>query len=152
MVSRIIHNKLWLGDIDDGKNANEYGVDFDRVITVGPEEPTEHTTDHFPMPDGGWSFDTEEHYPTFRMAVNTVRGAMMDGETTLVHCHMGVSRSAMVTTAAIATLDGTSFESAWTEVRGKRPIVNPSPELKFCATRYVTRFQQDDEGDTPQSE
>lgn len=140
MVNKL-EDDLYLGDLQDALHADEYAVSFDRVITIGHDEETPHTTegDHFPFPDGGWTFDIDEHYPIFKRAVNTVRDAMASDACVLVHCRAGQSRSVMAVTAALAVRDGESFDSTWWGMRSKVPNAQPQPALKYCATRYINR-------------
>lgn len=141
MVNTIIKDRLYLGDVQDAQHLSDYNIDFERVISVGDNIAQPSTDDHFPMPDGGWGFDPEEHYSVFKEAVNTLRSALVSGERVFVHCRAGQSRSATVCIAAIATLDGTSYEEAYEEVREGRPIINPSVELEECAKKYITTYQ-----------
>jgi len=141
MVNTIISDKLYIGDVEDARHLHEYHTSFDRVVTVGEDIAQESTDEHYPIPDGGWGFDPDEHYPIFRQAVNTVRTALVGGERVFVHCRAGQSRSAAVCIAAIATLDGSSFEEAYLEVRHSRPIITLSEELQECAKKFIREYQ-----------
>lgn len=140
-----IRPKIWVGDCLDGQEADEFErVEFDRVLALASGDHP-NCTDKFHLPDGGWDFDREHDYQTFEEAVNTLRRAVKDGDTVLVHCNAGQSRSTMTVSAALAVEDGTSFDSAYSEVRSKHPPTQPSEELRFCATKYVNRRRFGDE-------
>lgn len=141
MTSVIIQDVLYLGDATDGLHADEDPIaDYDRVVCIGAQN-SDNTTDHFDIPDGGWGFSRDEHYPLFKEAVNTVRDAVQDGETVLVHCNVGQSRSPSVVIAVLATLRGESYDDVLLEVQKKRQIVNPQPELRYCAKSYIEAYQ-----------
>lgn len=145
MVSKI-SDSLWVGDYHDACELplGDYGITH--VITMclqGVEDNIGCTYSHYPIPDGGPDFDIDEHYPPFRNAVNETIQAIRDGETVLVHCRSGQSRSVAVCASVVAVLDDVSLDEARWEVRQKRRIANMSDELRFCASRYVTRHRRD---------
>ena len=137
MVSEIVEGRLYLGDRIDGDHADEHGQDYDRIITVGGG-CHDNTTDCLQMQD-----DYGVRYATFREAASRLQSALCNGEVVLIHCAVGSSRAPSVAAAAMATLDGTSFDEAVEEIREKRGatrsgnLVNPHPALRGAGEQYI---------------
>lgn len=136
MTSRIIPGTLYIGDCHDGRKAHEDPTEYDRVIAMASGDH-DNTTDEFYIPDGGWNFNPDEHYPIFAEAVNTLRQALRSGETVLIHCNAGQSRAPAVSIAAVALWRGMSFSETYSAVQDQRNIVTLSPELRYSAKRYI---------------
>lgn len=104
---------------------------FERVLSL-TEEPVAATTHHRPLVDGpgaGWT--------SFAAAADAAADALRDGETLLVHCSAGVSRSAAVFAAAIAAVGGRTVASTLDEVQAARPHAVPRPTLHELAVLYA---------------
>ncbi len=56
-----------------------------------------------------------------------IDNAIKQGGTVLVHCRMGVSRSASAVIAYLMYKEGMTFNNAFRYVLMKRPIINPNP-------------------------
>lgn len=138
MTTEIEPDALYLGNATDGMRAHEHPADFDRVITLGPMD-SENTTDHFDIPDGGYDFgwNATLHGRKFRDAVATLKGALIDGDTVLVHCTAGQSRSVTVVITTIADLEGTTYNDTYNTVREQRESIHPAPELVKLAKDYL---------------
>lgn len=116
---------------------------FDRVVTVCQDSVEDNVGcayEQFPLSDGShasrfgrgeWSYDT------FEDAVNAVRDALNAGETVLVHCHAGVSRSPSTAAAALAVKHQISPTAAYDMVEEGRPETQPHPDLVEFVRRYV---------------
>lgn len=138
MPTEIIHDEIYIGDCEDGRLAHEHPVEYDCVIAMASSDHDNVDDDGtFEIPDGGWKFTPDEHYPVFSEAVDTLRQALRDGETVLVHCNMGVSRAPSVTIAALAIERGMTYNEAFNGVQEERNIVNPTPELQYCSKTYI---------------
>lgn len=140
-----ITSHLWLTDIHGVQTQST--SDFSTVVTVCQDNVEDNVTDnatyhHFPLSDGPPPDDAynpgEFSYELFATAVDTVIDAVTDGDTVLVHCHAGMSRSPMVIVAALTELHDLSFHDAETRVRDARPHgIQPSTELRAFARRYA---------------
>lgn len=141
MPSEIIRGSLYIGNCQDGRTAHEHPVDYDRVIALASSDHDNVTdADTFEIPDGGWGFDRDEDYSTFKDAVNALRDALDNEETVLIHCNVGRSRAPAVAIAALATIHDLSYEETLARVQDKRNIVNPTPELRYCAKYYIDTY------------
>jgi predicted protein tyrosine phosphatase len=107
---------------------------FDRVLSVGysPNQRPAASTDDLAFPDGA------HDYSDFEAAVDTVVAALDAGETVLVHCQAGISRSPTVCATALATRRGIPFRAALADVQQARPLAAPLPALKRSARRYLS--------------
>ena len=106
-------------------------VHFEHVVTVGSaEQPL--TTEYVPLVDG-----SELGYEPFKQAVEFVQEYLRREEPTLVHCEVGISRSAAVIATALACEEGMAFEEALTEVKQYRPQASPRRPLRQAAARYL---------------
>lgn len=125
MVRRIT-DSLHIGDMYD---AQEYGEEYEVVITMAPEV-YDVTTEAFLIDDG------EHDYELFEAAVDAIRTALANGKKTLVHCQAGMSRSvAVATTACVSELD-MEWNEAYDMCRcGYNHI---APELEESAHRYLS--------------
>jgi len=137
MVSEIVEDRLYVGDVLDGQSADEHATEYDRIITVGGG-CHENTTHCYEMRD-----DYGVDQTVFREAAGCLQSGLMAGDTILVHCAVGSSRAPSVAAAAIAVLDGTDFDEAIEEVRSERGstrsghLVNPHPALESAAREYI---------------
>ena len=137
MPSEIVEDRLYVGDVIDGRNAHEHSIDYDRVVSVGGGCHDNTTHCHLLKDDYGVD------HATFRQAVGAVQSGLLKDETVLVHCAVGASRAPSVTASAMAVLDGTSFDEALDEIKDKRGatrsgnLVNPHPALRGAAESYV---------------
>lgn len=60
-----------------------------------------------------------------RLAIDTLKKLIEEGETVLVHCAMGMSRSVYVLCKAVAELEGKTVHEVFAELTTARP--NPTP-------------------------
>lgn len=120
---------VYIGDIED---AGDHDAILDAGISTvvkltnrEPEEgyPKEVEVFRLPMMDG-----PRNEKETFNRAVKTVEELLRDGESVLVHCAAGKSRSVTVTAAALSVVEGNSFEESLEAVRRCRDI-NAHPAL-----------------------
>lgn len=62
----------------------------------------------------------------FDSTINTIEIARLSGKRILIHCRMGVSRSATIIIAYLMFLYKTDFNSAFSFVKNKRPKIEPN--------------------------
>lgn len=121
---RQITASLYIGNADDGRRR---GTEFDRVVSVAAA--SDQTTHAHPLADG------EHDYEDFAQAVEAVAAGVQHGESVLVHCQAGLSRSVAVAIAALVTVEGWAFDEAYDTCRSG--FIHPAPELVSSAERYI---------------
>lgn len=121
---------------------------FDRVVGVCQDDRSANVGceyDHFNLADG--PYDIRGHnpgefsYDLVKEAVDTVISARLRREVVLVHCHMGQSRSAVVAVAAMAVVEGMTWNEAFNRAKERRPIINPTRELVRIGRQCVEAYQ-----------
>jgi protein-tyrosine phosphatase len=134
-----LHDQVWIADISDART--ESTARFDRVITVCQDHIADNVSgpyEWYNMNDGsGNAYGGDDSYALFEQAATSLLRALQDGETVLVHCHMGQSRSASVIVAAIAVLEQEDFETTFMDVKEQRSVVNPDTQLRRYARRFI---------------
>jgi predicted protein tyrosine phosphatase len=114
-----------LADAEDTTTLRDHGVD--RVVSLTRSNPEVESTvavSKHALLDGPRS-DGE----VFRAAVEESVTGLNRGETVLVHCSRGASRSPSVAAAAIALHGGVGVEAAFEHVTERRAEVDPHPAL-----------------------
>ncbi|QLH85046.1 dual specificity protein phosphatase family protein [Halosimplex pelagicum] len=107
---------------------------FDRVLSV-TAEPRPATTHHRPLVDG-----PDNEWAAFEAAADTACRLLREpGESLLVHCSHGISRSAVVTAVALAVSEERSLRDALALVRSARPPATVHPVLREQAVYYLAK-------------
>lgn len=130
-----ITDSLWISDIRDAreKPLSEHGIDH--VVTVCQDNIEDNVgCDHYE-----WFYleDGDHDYDEFKAAVDSVRWSLGNDRTVLVHCHVGVSRSASVCAAALGADRGIRADEAFDVVGEARPI-RPKPQLRESVREYLS--------------
>lgn len=86
--------------------------------------------------DSGYGGSTD--YADFATAMAKVVQLLRRGDTVVVHCHHGVSRSAAVCIAAVAVVEDISYEDAYDRVETARDVIDPKGMLVDHARRFIT--------------
>ena len=116
---------------------------LDRVITVCQDSVEDNISDQqeydfFCMSDGPHNgYGGDHSYEMFSRAANILFMALEDGESVLIHCHMGQSRSVSVAVAAVGRLLGISRTEAYDLVQHYRPQAHPDALLMGHASTYI---------------
>lgn len=137
-MNEIIDN-LWIGDIQDVQQGDTSR--FDAVITVCQDNVRDNVScphyNQFKLADGEPEGQNpgECSFEMFEAAVETAIGHVESDRTTLVHCHAGQSRSAMVVAAAITDLKDETPNDAYGRIHDVRQI-HPSPEMAEFANQF----------------
>jgi Dual specificity phosphatase, catalytic domain. len=144
-VNRVLP-RLWISDIE---SARETARDFDTIVTACQDSIEDSigedvTYQQYDLADGpqdtaGGRCD----YELFRSTAQAVRSARLDEHDTLVHCHLGVSRSASVVIAVIGATENRDYETARQLVAAERPEIDPKDTLADFARRYIEEFGED---------
>lgn len=82
---------------------------------------------------------------------NTIDRGRRNGTATLVHCRVGVSRSATICIAEVMRALGMSFPRAYCFVRARRLNVIIQPHLRFAyeLLRWEEKLQKNADSSTP---
>lgn len=114
---------------------------FNTVITVCQESVADNIGcryAYFNMADGpDNTYGGDATYDMFSDAADELYAAVNRGDTTLIHCHKGQSRSVSVATAVIGRVENISFDTAFTFVTMFRPQANPDELLRAHARQYI---------------
>jgi len=121
--------EIYVGDIEDASDhegIREAGIST--VVKLTNREPTqgypkEVDVVRHPMMDG-----PRNEKERFSRAVESITELLKDGESVLVHCAAGKSRSVTVTAAALSIVEENTFEESLDAVRRCRDI-NAHPAL-----------------------
>lgn len=108
-----VTDQLAISDAQAVRRLGARHTEFDEIVTLGYldefgyEQPEASTTgDRFVFPDG------EHEYSKFEAAGDYVVDSIERGDTVLVHCQAGVSRSAAIATVALVTVSDESLRAA----------------------------------------
>jgi len=117
---------------------------LDRVITVCQDNIEDNISDeqeynYFCMSDGPHNAYGGDHsYEMFRRAANVLFRALHQGESVLIHCHHGTSRSVAVATAALGRLLDLPRSEAIDIIHYYRPRPSfPDRLLMSHASQYI---------------
>jgi protein-tyrosine phosphatase len=132
-----IHDQLWISDAQSVRKL-ESDHRFDEVVSLGfmdflgrdcPEAST--TGDEFVFPDGPHEF------AVFKSAVDYTVESLNQGDTVLVHCQAGVSRSAGVCATVLAVWKTITLREALNTIEEVRPKINPQPAIRKSMQQYI---------------
>lgn len=146
MTATQITGGLYVADIQDIREGDT--SNFDHVVGVCQDDCSDNVGceyTHFNLADGD---DQQGHVPgeysyeLLSEAIDAVIAARIRRQTVCVHCHAGQSRSATVAIAAMAVLDGMTWEDAFQHARSRRSIINPGRDLVEDGQRYVEEHRQ----------
>jgi len=134
-----ITDRLWISDIDTVRE-NSISSAVDVVISTCQDEVSDAVDrpyEHFEMADGRQDEAGGDHsYEFFEHTVDCVREQVRAGQTTLVHCHLGISRSSAVCAATIAAERDISFSEALETVKDAHPSADPNEDLRSHGSAY----------------
>ena len=140
-----ITDRLWISDIDTVRDSPISSA-VDVVVSTCQDEvrdAVDRPYKHFEMADGRQDENGGDHsYEIFERTVDYVREQVQAGRTTLVHCHLGISRSSAVCATAIAAERDISFGEALQLVEDARPIVDPNEDLQSHGRAYQSADEQ----------
>lgn len=136
-----IIDQLWITDISGAREQDTSR--FDRVITVCQDEVSDNIGceyEHFNMADGphNTGYGGEFSYSLFTDAADAVNEALVNGETVMVHCHVGQNRSVAVSAAALTRFEDLSHTEALDLIQEHRPIANPTETFRDHLQQYAS--------------
>lgn len=123
-----VHSQLYISDLDSAEDPPE---EVDTVINLsgGIRESTDI---FYPLRDSEM-----KDQQRFNGAVKNVVKRLEEGETLLVHCAAGVSRSVGVSVAAISEYEEINSVESFQRIKEKRPVANPRPGIKKHYRKYL---------------
>lgn len=135
-----ITDQIWISDIQGVRQGNTQR--FDSVIGVCQDDCGANVGGeyyHFNMADGVQEGHVpgNNSYVLFEEAVERLVERVQDGDTVLVHCHAGRSRSASVIISALAYLEGWTYDESRNYVSARRNI-RPDETLVSHTKRYIS--------------
>ena len=86
----------------------------------------------------GFEDDAKIASDQFRLSVDVLKVVLSKGETVLVPCKAGASRSPFVCAVALSEIEGTSYWDAYEEVRSKH-----SRAMKYSLGHEIKTFHPD---------
>lgn len=136
--SNEIINNLYLGSSFNAYSINELAdKNINVIINVTEEIDNFHENNldityyRFPIKDN----NHDDIRPILEQTYNIIDHHLNNGDSILVHCYMGASRSAAVVINYLMRKNKISYEHAYEAVSSKRPLVNLSEKfdeiLKF---------------------
>lgn len=146
-----VHGQLYIADIAAARTSDM--STFDAIVTVCQDSIEDHIPDgtdyhFFNMADGPeCDYGGKSDYQFFKDAAQTILDHLESGETILVHCHMGQSRSASTSLAALSVLEDVTYHEMFLRVKESRPQINPDGLLRDHAIRFIE--EQTDIDHTP---
>lgn len=138
MISQITEN-LYISGIEEAYEADK--SDFQQVITVCQDNIESNVGcrySHFNMADGeakgyGGRFDDG----VFKEAAEELLEALEKDRKTLLHCHVGKSRSVSVAIAVLSVKNDIPFHTARSIVEAGRKQAHPKQDLLEKGKEYV---------------
>jgi len=138
-----ITDQLYIGDISDVREQSD--DQFDRIITVCQDAIIDNVGkdtayEYYCMSDGpNNEYGGNPSYLLFQQATDSLVDALERGETVLIHCHMGQSRSVSVSIAALASMRGMRVAGVTEIIVEARPQANPDDHLWRHVKRYLNK-------------
>lgn len=137
--------ELYITNITEARTMAK--TSFDRVITTCQDSIEDNVSDsieysHYCMSDGRPEVEEQYggscEYELFAEAAQELYTALAEGETVLIHCHQGTSRSVSVATAALGRLLEEPRSEALTVIHYYRPRNSyPDSLLMDHANKYI---------------
>lgn len=135
-----VYDQLYISDI---VSVREQSIpdDVDAVINVCQDDTSDNVGVeycHFSLSDGETDmYGGDDTYEGFEEAALEILNRLRDGQTLLVHCHMGHSRSVATSIAAVAVYDGKATYEVYSQFKDERPGIHPNMKLQNYARRFV---------------
>jgi hypothetical protein len=120
MTANKVIDRLYIADWQEARDARS-----PRLVKVTVAKDSPYVGDYyFPLIDA----EDPGNGDVLREAVRKVDELMRQGNTVMVHCVSGISRSAAVVIGYLI-MTGIPFDDSVDKVRKARPAANPEPDL-----------------------
>jgi len=128
-----VYPRLYLGSLEDSLNERllqDHNITYLLSIhDVSDEVPLTARNRHYFRINAADAL-SQDLTPTFSKAIQFISRAHKKGANVLVHCRAGISRSATLCAAYIASKEGVHPEYAIQHMRRSRSIVNPNASFR----------------------
>lgn len=133
--------ELHIVDIEQARTMDK--STFDTVMSVCQEDISDNVSDEqeylfYNMSDGDTGYGGRSDYKLFADAATDLYYRLKNGQSVLIHCHMGRSRSVSVATAALGRLLTLRRSDAYEIVRRYRPQAQPKQLLYGYIKQYIS--------------
>lgn len=133
-----VGSQLYIGDLEDagsGETLVEQGITA--VVKLTHRSPATPYPDEITVADHRMIDGPQNDVDMFDAAVTEAIALRDDGETVLIHCKMGTSRSGAVTAAVLAHRHEMTVTSALDQIQRAKPDVDPHEALLRHARKVV---------------
>ena len=124
-----INDYLWISDLLKDEEYDKLPEAVDRVVNVSGYSG-DNADLWYPLKDG------ENQQIRFDAAVKNTLDYIEEGDTVLIHCAAGVSRSVGVGMAVLKELEGLTLIEARDMIQDIRPIANPNEDILLHVQNY----------------
>lgn len=126
---------IWTGTTDHA----------DHVVTVCQSSvkdniPSDQPYSYYCMSDGPHDSRGESTYELFERAATDVWNSLRDGNTVILHCHMGQSRSVAIGVAALGRLLDIPRHESFGLIKDSRSQAHPDQLLMGHAATYIEQY------------
>ncbi|KAJ2376892.1 hypothetical protein IW150_001705 [Coemansia sp. RSA 2607] len=132
---------LYLGGADNVEGWQLRQAGIGRVLNVA-QEPTPWTEISVEHRHIAWDHNENNVERHFASCFAYIDGARQKHQGVLVHCQLGVSRSASLVIAYVMRTMGLGFEQAYEYVRVRAPCISPNLALIAQLSSYGRRLRQ----------
>lgn len=143
-----VADNLWISDITDVREESMGSRGIKKVITVCQDSVEDNVGckySYYCMSDGVYDgYGGDNSFELYQKAADDLYQSVHGGTKTLIHCHMGQSRSVSVAAGALGRLKNISFEEAFDIIESRRPQAHPDSLLKEHAIKYI-KMNQDEQ-------
>lgn len=139
-----VDNDLWVSDLSTVQTHSTQR--FDRVISVCQDSAEDNVScayNHYQLSDGPPDPTSknpgEFSYNLFEEAVDTAIAAILSGETVLIHCHAGQSRSPAVASTVYSAINDVHISDAVAHVTYQLNVPMPNKYMDTLMYTYHER-------------
>lgn len=143
----LIADRIYLGNSHDAINSSN-GIDhITAILNVAidldiplPKDPNKKYFKSGIIDGGG---NTPEQ---MKASVKALFDLWTAGETILIHCHAGMSRSPTILAIFLSVMLNIPLEQAFVDIARRRPVITPNKELILLARQILKEEREKNEG------
>lgn len=147
MITKLRDN-LYIGNWESGRATDrEYrAMGVTAVLNVAFElSDAENTPDIVKMIKVGL-MDNKDNPPEMKqLAVDVAKRLLENGDTVIIHCNAGMSRSMYTCVMAISEIEGVDHHEIWNEFKQKHPFAMWGPLFEGANARYYPDAEEHEE-------
>lgn len=129
---------LYVGSLEDAGTdelLEQHGITA--ILALTHTEPERQYPDTVRVTDRPLVDGPQNDFEAFQDAVERLTALCEAGETVLVHCSAGSSRSGAIAATVLAKTEGTDVDRALARIQREKPDVDPHPALLDRARRTL---------------